>query len=149
MRRGTRITTATILGLAAALTIPATGFTQNDLPPRGNSYWINDEYALKEVVVLKYQGKRLRVGWTHSPCFTGIRKPGRKFVGGGYNQGGGYSHQTLRLRINLSGRIGMRWSALPQTNFYQRYTRKAALKFAKQVGLRYRVHHMFRDCELR
>ncbi len=26
---------------------------------------------------------------------------------------------------------------------------KAALKFAKQVGLRYRVHHMFRDCELR
>lgn len=149
MRPGTRITTATILGLAAVLAIPATGFAQNDLPPRGVSYWINDEYTLKEVTVLKFEGKRLRVGLTDSPCFTGIRKPGRKFVGGGYSQGGGYARQTLRLRINDYGRIGMHWSPRSRTNFYQQYTRKAALKFAKQHGLRNTVRHTFDDCELR
>lgn len=82
-------------GLVAFATCSAqANVLTRDVPP-GTAYWINSS----DVLGTRLNGDTLKVGNPLAPCFTGRRVGAGTYKGGGYDQGGGYTRQTVKVNV--------------------------------------------------
>ena len=83
----------------AALAVLVSGmpsWAKSDIPDFGTTYWQNGD---RDVLVLKFDGYRLKIGSSMVPCFVGTLDRHSDFVGGGLGFGGAYVPQRVKLDV--------------------------------------------------
>lgn len=136
------------LAIGVVLMMPTAAHADWPAPPPGTTYWVNDTVQ-GDLVVIKRNGKRIRIANPLAPCYTGIRQPDGSYRGGGYNQGGYYWRQRVRFVFQpgkqalklVQSKIGKS----PQ--WYIGYSRKQALR--RSSPRPDNIKSLFGDCELR
>ncbi len=142
MRRLGQSTTVVLVATLAAIAPTSAANAGSSSPPSGTTYWVNSG---GDLLVMKRDGRRLRIGNPLTPCYTGIHRSDGSYEGGGMGQNGFYVRQRLRLKFQP----GFQAVKVPAFSnyWYTQFTRRAALRQA--VPRPRSVPALFQDCELR
>ena len=101
-------------------------WAKSDIPDFGTTYWQNGD---RDVLVLKFDGYRLKIGSSMVPCFVGTLDRHSDFVGGGLGFGGAYVPQRVKLDVihAYAGAVVVHGSLLGDDgSTYWRSTKKRA-----------------------